>query len=143
MDNLSRDSTAALKAGMSYGMWKALHPHTKREAEQTAEDERLCQRCGKPIPKGSRKERKYCSDKCKQAADKARYGNKYRKEGSPELKKNNKRKLTAEEVMEAKNEWFTKGTPYRVLADRYGVSDSTMQRAIRGVTWQSLEDDDD
>ena len=140
MDNLARDSARALQAGMSYGKWKALHPHTKHEAMQTAEEERLCQRCGKPLPKGSRECRKYCSDRCKMAADSARYGKKNR---NPELKKNNNRKLTAEEVMEAKNEWFTKGTSYRTLAERYGMSNSTMQRAIRGVTFQSLEDDDD
>ena len=142
MDNLARDAAAALRAGMSYGKWKALHPFTKHQAE-TTENVRLCQRCGKPLPKGSRKERKYCSDLCKMAADSARHGNKSQKKGSAELKNNNKRKLTAQQVMEAKNEWFTKGTPYRELAARYGVSDSTMQRAIRGVTFQSLEDDDD
>lgn len=139
MDNLARDAAAALKAGMTYGKWKALHPFTKHQAE-TEENVRLCHRCGKPLPVGSRECRKYCSDSCKQAVDKARYENKNR---NPELKKGNNRKLTEEEVMEAKNEWFTKGTPYRTLAERYGVSNSTMQRAIRGVTWKSLEDDDD
>ena len=29
MDNLSKDAMAAMRAGMSYGKWKALHPHTK------------------------------------------------------------------------------------------------------------------
>lgn len=144
MDNLARDSTAALRAGMSYGMWKALHPHTKEKPLDVSEKPvKPCHWCGNPLPESSQPSRKYCCDKCKQAADKARYGNKYRKQSSPELKKNNKRKLTVEQVMEAKNEWFTKGTPYRELAARYGVSDSTMQRAIRGVTFQSLEDDDD
>ena len=143
MDNLAKDSTAALKAGMSYGMWKALHPFTKHEQEKPRENVKLCHRCGNPIPKSSQPSRKYCSDLCKMAADSARYGNKNQKKGSAELKNNNKRKLTAQQVMEAKNEWFTKGTPYRELAARYGVSDSTMQRAIRGVTFQSLEGDDD
>lgn len=29
MDNLSKDALAAVQAGMTYGKWKVLHPHTK------------------------------------------------------------------------------------------------------------------
>lgn len=32
MDNLARDAMAAVQAGMTYGKWKVLHPHTNPDA---------------------------------------------------------------------------------------------------------------
>ena len=32
MDNLSKDALAAAQAGMTYGKWKVLHPHTKPDS---------------------------------------------------------------------------------------------------------------
>ena len=139
MDNLARDAAAALRAGMSYGKWKALHPFTKHKSEQPRENVKRCHRCGNPIPKSSQPSRKYCSDLCKMAADNARYGNKNQnKEGS-----SRKVNLTDEQIKEARNEWFTTGVSYRELAERYGVGTTTMQKLIKGVARQSLEDDDD
>ena len=92
MDQLTRDSIAAQKAGMSYGKWMALHyvppveveipkqevkPEAKEEAPQ-----RLCGTCGRPVR--GHANRRYCSDACKYEADKARQNEwqkaKYRRE---------------------------------------------------------------
>lgn len=138
MDNLAKDSTAALKAGMSYGKWKALHPFTKHQAE-TAENVRLCHRCGNPIPKSSQPSRKYCSDLCKMAADSARYGKKNQNKAGSSRRVN----LTDEQIKEARNEWFTTGVSYRELAERYGVGTTTMQKLIKGVARQGLPDEEE
>lgn len=138
MDNLARDSTAAIKAGMSYGKWKALHPHTKREAEQESENARPCRRCGKPIPSELHPNFKYCSAECSHAATNERVRNKYReKVGFYEAKKNAYQKLTEEEVMEARKE-RAKGATFPEIAKRYGVGTSTIRRAIVGETWKSF-----
>lgn len=34
LDRLTRDAIAAQEAGMSYGQWKALHPHTPNEDDE-------------------------------------------------------------------------------------------------------------
>lgn len=79
MDNLSRDAMAAMRAGQTYGKWKAEHPHTKdappapvpvEEFHRTKE----CCNCGKKFPLYDRASNvKYCSDECKKEAAKRRY----------------------------------------------------------------------
>lgn len=62
-DKLSMDSSAALAAGMSYGQWKALHPHTSGTAHKRKKKEQIiCAFCGKPFDVGHG--RKYCSFDC-------------------------------------------------------------------------------
>lgn len=60
MDRLTKDSLAASKAGMSYGKWKALHPHTEHE-EQDEGNVRRCVVCGKRL---HGHQRFYCSHDC-------------------------------------------------------------------------------
>ena len=70
-DRLSRESSAALAAGMSYGKWKALQPpdvivpppKPKMIAEKT------CKFCGKTFYQADNRKRKYCSDQCRYEAD--------------------------------------------------------------------------
>ena len=54
MDQLTMDSIAAQKAGMSYGQWKALQPRTEavRPAVAVLEEleEMKCVVCGKDLP---------------------------------------------------------------------------------------------
>ena len=38
LDDLTRDAIAAERAGMSYGQWKARHPHTKQDYEDARFD---------------------------------------------------------------------------------------------------------
>lgn len=72
MDQLTMDSIAAKKAGMSYGMWKALHPAEKVQPavgeEETVAPKQLCVICGKEVPyrpSGSgRQFTKCCSQEC-------------------------------------------------------------------------------
>ena len=77
MDNLTMDSIAEQKAGMSYGKWKALHPHTKEvnpEPEVCLEEEEkpkvFCKICGKEII-GHRSKR-HCSNECWQEGTRIR-----------------------------------------------------------------------
>ncbi len=71
-DNLSRDATRALAAGMSYGRWKSFYPHTKDD-EIVIQDPNTkpCEICGKPMKKGGRR-KKYCSEECAYEAQKMR-----------------------------------------------------------------------
>ena len=73
MDRLAMDSTAAIKAGMSYGKWKALHPHTEIEVpvRKKSGTRRRCKVCGEEIPLHS-KGHLYCGDICAYEAQKAR-----------------------------------------------------------------------
>ena len=66
-DRLTMDSIAAQKAGMSYGKWKALHPHTEVEEPDVLNEEpkRLCKICGQEIPEYRHKLALYCSEECK------------------------------------------------------------------------------
>ena len=68
MDRLTMDSIAAQKAGMSYGKWKALHPHAEEKIEVLDADVKLCKICGKVIPKrastSGRPRTLYCSSEC-------------------------------------------------------------------------------
>ena len=60
------DSIAAQRAGMSYGRWKALHPHTGEDKViPKAEPKRLCKWCGGEIPAYKNKLTLYCSEECK------------------------------------------------------------------------------
>lgn len=65
------DSTAALKAGMSYGKWKALHPHTEMAVPEVTETgpKRPCRICGREL---GRNGKLYCNDICAHEAAKAR-----------------------------------------------------------------------
>lgn len=47
-------------------------------------------------------------------------------------------KLTRKAVKDARWEHAYKGTSYKKLADRYGVSKKTMMSAIKGVTWKCV-----
>lgn len=78
-DRLSRDAMAAQAAGLSYGRYKVLHPHTEEvvsEEEPFLDDKRrnlTCQCCGKTfITDTKHANRLYCDDVCKQAAWTAR-----------------------------------------------------------------------
>lgn len=81
MDHLTRDALAASAAGMSYGKWKMLHPHTeypdppKNHTQQqvAASREVTCAWCGKKFYTVGRSSRKYCDDACKKKADEKRY----------------------------------------------------------------------
>ena len=76
LDRLTRDAIAAEKAGMSYGKYKALHPHTPEEyvdPQKEAQEKvitKACPICGRTFicsKQGTHK--KYCSDICYRAAD--------------------------------------------------------------------------
>jgi predicted nucleic acid-binding Zn ribbon protein len=137
MDNLARDCAMALQAGMSYGQWKALHPYTKWETEQPSVEARPCHWCGNPLPESSQHSRKYCCEKCKEAADRARVRDRHRqKMGLQEV--DYKVKLTKEDVVAARRERRTKGTPLQTLADRYGVALRTMCSALSGESWRDV-----
>lgn len=62
MDRLTKDSLSASKAGMSYGKWKALHPHTEHE-EKDDGTVRRCIVCGKKL---YGHQRFYCGHNCSQ-----------------------------------------------------------------------------
>lgn len=89
MDNLSRDSCAALAAGMSYGKYMVMKESGKspmaREENRTnppetnGQQKRLfCVRCGKPVPDNTR-QRLYCGDECRKLATAERAREKYLK----------------------------------------------------------------
>lgn len=65
MDRLTKDSLSASKAGMSYGKWKALHPHTEHE-EKDDGTVRRCIVCGKKL---YGRQRFYCGHNCYQKKD--------------------------------------------------------------------------
>ena len=81
MDRLTMDSIAAQRAGMTYGQWKALHPHTDA-VEVPDKDVRLCKVCGKPIINMvGGKRRLYCSPECANEAVVERMRARYYKKG--------------------------------------------------------------
>lgn len=65
MDNLAKDAARALEAGMSYGKWKAEHPHTKGDeiVIEPPKPTKPCKVCGKAMPLRGHA-RSYCSDEC-------------------------------------------------------------------------------
>lgn len=81
LDRLTRDAIAAERAGMSYGQWKATHPHTPDEDEPTGPAVvettpvvagpgmvlATCLYCGKEFTKRqSQTTKKFCSEACQQ-----------------------------------------------------------------------------
>ena len=75
LDRLTRDVLAAEAAGMSYGQYKALHPHTPDEDEikeppkpkaDPDKYERVCATCGKVFYLRTKVHMKYCGDYCRQ-----------------------------------------------------------------------------
>ena len=77
MDQLTMDCIAAQKAGMSYGMWKALHPHTrveppKPEVAPVSEVPRYCLTCGELLSPYDHRNKLYCCPECSYEAKKAR-----------------------------------------------------------------------
>lgn len=87
MDNLTRDSCAALAAGMSYGKYMAAkHAAPQLPAKElpgvnptelTGQQARpFCVRCGNPIPLKSR-QRLYCGDACRKLGTSERAREKY------------------------------------------------------------------
>lgn len=82
MDRLTRDAIAAQEAGMSYGKWKVLHPHTPDEddEEEMAIDPdsvvATCECCGEQFVKPRKnKVKRFCSTACQN-----RHNTKKRKE---------------------------------------------------------------
>lgn len=91
-DNLALDAMDARAAGMTYGKWKAQHPHTKaanearlakpkRAAEPSAPKvhEGICPVCGEKFTTIV-KNKKYCSDDCKAKKDHAKYRARHKKD---------------------------------------------------------------
>lgn len=83
MDNLTKDVLAAEKAGMHYGDWKALHPHTRDDdiyiiADQRSKDDgvkyAVCPSC-KKIFTPTRQFIVVCSEECRKirALERKRY----------------------------------------------------------------------
>lgn len=70
MDKLSRDSTAAIKAGMSYGKYMAMKNPVKitpPKPEVEAEPKRyVCEFCGKEFWRTKNYRYKFCSEGCKE-----------------------------------------------------------------------------
>ena len=62
MDRLAMNAMLAMKAGMSYGKWKALQPAVVPEKKELPEGWRLCPGCGKEFT--GRKNKKYCCKEC-------------------------------------------------------------------------------
>jgi len=70
LDRLTRDVLAAQEAGMSYGQYKARHPHTPDEDDEptpdTGENVRTCAHCGLKFQVSPMQTNKlYCSDECR------------------------------------------------------------------------------
>lgn len=84
LDRLTRDVLAAQAAGMSYGKYKAAHPHTPEDDEEPEPAkpqtdpgiyERTCTVCGKVFYVRSRAQRNYCGDWCRRIAKSQREQN--------------------------------------------------------------------
>lgn len=69
LDRLTRDAIAAQEAGMSYGQYKALHPHTPDEDDEKepqitpGAEIAICEYCGEKFVK-TMKTKKFCSSTC-------------------------------------------------------------------------------
>ena len=76
LDRLTRDAIAAQNAGMSYGKYTALHPHTPDEDDEVEGLEQIttgmvlatCLHCGQPFEKKRNNNKKYCCADCRNAA---------------------------------------------------------------------------
>ena len=81
-DRLTILATAAIKAGMSYGKYMALHgynpPIIRREPEpdDNEDNNAICPECGKPFHKTD-KRREYCSFDCYSAYSRKRANRRY------------------------------------------------------------------
>ena len=80
-DQLSRDSTAALRASMSYGKWKALQweamgrpAYVKPESERQEQPEpnTVCKYCGKRFYNPTKRYRCFCDEVCRREYQKER-----------------------------------------------------------------------
>lgn len=70
MDHLTRDVLAAERAGMSYGQWKAQHPHTGEDEPAEPDPDKhvfVCKNCGGRFIRRSGHPIKYCSEECRYA----------------------------------------------------------------------------
>lgn len=68
IDQLTADSTNAIKAGLSYGKYIALYGHSKvkqPDPEQVGY-KHICQQCGKEFYVPTRRPQKFCSDLCRE-----------------------------------------------------------------------------
>lgn len=81
-DRLAADAIAAEKAGMSYGKWKTLHPHTPDPAPEKTVPVHIkgqavtkkCLSCGSEfVVPAHNAGRKYCGDTCRDREAKRRY----------------------------------------------------------------------
>lgn len=80
LDRLTRDAIAAEQAGMSYGQYKAQHPHTPDDGDEIEAPEpeplptdpgiyeRTCVVCKKVFYVRTRARRNYCGDYCERWA---------------------------------------------------------------------------
>ncbi len=69
-DKLSREAAMALAEGMSYGKWKALHSSPPRQPEPPrVKIKRICDFCGKEFIQYDRRQRKYCCEEHRIAAN--------------------------------------------------------------------------
>lgn len=83
MDNLAKDAAAAKAAGMSYGKWKAIHPHTKDKEKQESEALEgwlTCKHCGKLFKPKSGTTQIYCDPWCRQETQRERDRERKRKQ---------------------------------------------------------------
>lgn len=71
-DQLDIDSTAAIKAGMSYGKYMATKIPVEIIQPEPQGVRRECQLCGAVFYHYGRRERKYCSDRCRKNAENKR-----------------------------------------------------------------------
>lgn len=75
-DKLTKDSTAAIEAGMSYGKYMALKDHMSAPrihwenyaCDIELEPNAVCQHCGKPYRKTNNRQ-KYCTALCRYYAN--------------------------------------------------------------------------
>ena len=73
-DQLSKDSTAALEANMSYGKWKALQweamgrPVYVRPEPEQPEPNTVCKCCGNGFYNKFKNNKVYCSEECRRMA---------------------------------------------------------------------------
>lgn len=70
-DQLSKDSTAALKANMSYGKWKALQweamgrPAVAPKEPEEPEPNTVCKYCGNTFYNPYKNHKCFCDDECR------------------------------------------------------------------------------
>jgi hypothetical protein len=81
LDHLTRDAIAAQKAGMSYGKYKALHPHTPDEDDEEEQEPAVgencevatCEHCGKRFVKFKYQTKKrFCCTSCQSSHNMAK-----------------------------------------------------------------------